>query len=574
VCGAVMNSAAFSDLLNQPARDGRETGGQGRETGAMKGLEIVVVLLTAVLVLSWTARRLGLSEPVLLLLGGVLIGAIPEFPSIHLPSDVVLLIFLPPLLYAETLTISLQQIRANLRVIVLLSVGLVLVTTVTVASTAHGFGLAWPIAFVLGAVLAPTDATAVASVARGMPRRMLTVMRAESLINDGTALVVFAVAVEIAIGETTFGWGSALWRFALSYAGGLGIGAVVALLVIAVRQRIHDPAVESGLSVLTPFAAYLPAELAGVSGVLAVVVCGLIMSRMSPLLIRASSRTRTLAFWGVAAFLLNGSLFVLVGVQLPSALLGLQSLTPHQAAALAAAVVGVVIGTRLLYLNVTPYVIRAVDRRPQQRARRTSVRERVPGAWGGVRGGVSLAAALAVPVLAGDGSRLVGRDVIVFVTAIVIMATLILQGQTLPTVIRWSRLPPDPDEDAEELLARRRVVETALEELPDEAARLGTPQYVTDRLAQELREHAEELSQDSEATHHTEHELRGALLRVERTALVALRDTHRIDDAVLRRVEANLDAEELRLELRAATTRVTARAHPPARDDPDGQDSD
>ncbi|WP_181767991.1 cation:proton antiporter, partial [Streptomyces albidus (ex Kaewkla and Franco 2022)] len=335
--------------------------GYGTGDGTMKGLEVVVVLLTAVLALSWAARRLGLSEPVFLLLGGVLIGTIPGFPSVHLPSDVVLLLFLPPLLYAETLSISLQQIRANLRVIVLLSVGLVLATALTVAGTAHGLGMAWPIAFVLGAVLAPTDATAVASVARGMPRRLLTTMRAESLVNDGTALVLFAVAVEIAIGETSFAWGPVIGQFALGYAGGIGIGAAVALLVIAVRHRLHDSAVESGLSLLTPFAAYLPAELAGVSGVLAVVVCGLIISHESPLLIEARSRVQTFAFWRVVTFLLNNSLFVLVGVQLPSAVLGLRTMSPGQAGLLAAAVVGAVIGTRLLYINTTPYLIRAVD---------------------------------------------------------------------------------------------------------------------------------------------------------------------------------------------------------------------
>ncbi|QPP07108.1 Na+/H+ antiporter [Streptomyces bathyalis] len=525
----------------------------------MVGLEIVVVLLFAVLALSWTARRLGLSEPVFLLLGGVVIGVAGRFPPLHLPADVVLLIFLPPLLYAESLTISLHQARANLRVIVLTSVGLVLITAVTVAGTAYAFGLAWPIAFVLGAVLAPTDATAVASVARGLPRRAMTMLRAESLVNDGTALVLFAVAVEIATGETSFAWGPVIWDFVLSYAGGVGIGATVALLVILVRRRLHDATVESGLSVLTPFAAYLPAELAEVSGVLAVVVCGLIVSRAGPTLVQARSRVQTFAFWGVTTFLLNGTLFVLVGVQLPAAVTGLRTLTLGEASALAAAVAATVIGTRLLYGNTMPYVIRALDRRPLQRARRVPTRQRMPLAWAGVRGAISLAAALAVPVLSADGSRLAGRDVIVFVTAAVILVTLVLQGQTLPAVIRWARLPPDPDEESEELLARRRIVDTALRELPGEAARVGAPQHVTDRLGQELREHADDLDAGG-PRHEHEHELRSVLLRVKRDALVALRDAHDIDDAVLRRVQAGLDAEELRLELREGARRVSESA--------------
>lgn len=410
----------------------------------MIGLEIVVVLLTAVLVLSWAARRLHLTEPVLLLAGGVLIGLIPHFRDLHVPPDLVLLIFLPPLLYAETLTISVQQIRANLRVIVLLSVGLVIITVVTVAETAHGLGLSLTMAFVLGAVLAPTDATAVAGVARGMPRRMLTTVRAESLVNDGTALVVFSVAVGIAVGRHSFGWGETIGRFALSYAGGLAIGAGVALLVILVRRRIEDTGIESGLSVLTPFAAYLPAEEAGVSGVLAVVVCGLIMSWASPLLIRASSRLQVFSFWDVTSFLLNRALFVLVGIQLPEAVSGLHSLGPGRAVASAAAISGTVIATRLAYLNITPYLIRAVDRRPQQRARRVGARQRLPLGWAGVRGAVSLAAVLAVPRLGADGSPLRGRDAIVFITAMVIVVTLVFQGQTLPAVVRWARLPPTP----------------------------------------------------------------------------------------------------------------------------------
>ncbi|QIQ06177.1 Na+/H+ antiporter [Streptomyces liangshanensis] len=524
----------------------------------MEGLEIAVVLVTAVLLLTWVANRLRVSEPVALLVGGVLIGLVPEFRSVHLSSDLILLIFLPPLLYAESLKISLHQILANLRVIVLLSVGLVLLTAFTVAATAHGFGMAWPLAFVLGAVLAPTDATAVASVARGMPRRTLTTMRAESLVNDGTALAVFAVAVEIATGEHSFQWGGAILRFVLSYVGGAAIGAAVALLVIGVRRRVHDTAIESGLSVLTPFAVYVPAELADVSGVLAVVVCGLILSRQSPLLMPASSRIQSMAFWQVTTFLLNGSLFVLVGLQLPDVIGSLPTLGHGDTVALAAAVTGAVIVTRLAYLYTTPYLIRAVDRRPQQRARRIGARQRMPVAWGGVRGGVSLAAALAVPILASDGTRLADRDVIVFVTAVVIVATLLLQGQTLPAVIRWSRLPPDPTEAGEELLARQEMTAGALEALRERAAWCGATPEVERRLAAELGSYAESLRTVEPPAHHTELRLRQELIRVKRTRLVALRDAGRIDDAVLRRVQETLDSEDTRLDLRIAEGQATA----------------
>lgn len=529
----------------------------------MEGLETAVVLVSAVLVLTWIARRLGISEPVALLVGGVLIGLIPEFRSVHVSADLILLIFLPPLLYAEALTISLHQILANLRVIVLLSVGLVLLTALTVASTAHGFGIAWAMAFVLGAVLAPTDATAVASVARGMPRRTLTTMRAESLVNDGTALAVFAVAVEIAVGDHAFEWGYSVMRFVLTYMGGAAIGAAVALLVIGVRRHVRDTSIESGLSVLTPFAVYVPAEVADVSGVLAVVVAGLILSRASPTLMPADSRVQTLAFWQVATFLLNGSLFVLVGLQLPRVVQDLRSLALGEAVLLAAAVTGAVILTRLLYMNTIPYLIRAVDRRPQQRARRMGARQRTPIAWGGVRGGVSLAAALAVPAVASDGTPLEGRDVIVFVTSVVIVVTLLLQGQTLPRVIRWARLPEDPGESSEELLARQELVDRARAELPAQAARIGAPPSVVGRIDRELGEYAESLRSHGPPARWSELRLRRALIGVKRSALVALRDRGRIDDAVLRRVQETLDSEETRLELREAEARATEGARTP-----------
>jgi Na+/H+ antiporter len=523
----------------------------------VEGLEIVVVVLAVVLALTWVARQVGASEPVLLLLGGVLVGLIPRFQSFHLRPEVVLLIFLPALLYYETLTISLHQIRANLRVIVLLSVGLVLTTALTVAGAAHGFGLAWPMAFVLGAVLAPTDATAVASVAKGMPRRTLTTLRAESLINDGTALAVFAVAVDLAVGRHSFDWGTAVGRFALAYAGGIGIGAGVAALVMLLRRHLDDPAVESGLSVLTPFAVYLPAQAAGVSGVLAVVVCGLILSRVNPVVVSAGSRVRSLAFWNVATFLLNGSLFVLVGIQLPGVVRDLESLDPGEAVLLALVVSAVVILTRMLFLHTTPYLIRALDRRPQQRLRRMGARQRMPIAWGGVRGGVSLAAALAVPTLNDQGVRVADRDVVVFVTAVVIVVTLLTQGQTLPAVTRWSRLPPDPEEADEDLLARRQMARSALESLPGHAEGLGLPSALVDRVAQELREHGTAPSDDEGQDRSGELELRQAILATKRTTLLELRDARRIDDSVLRRVQETLDAEEVRLDLLVAEARTS-----------------
>ncbi|MBY8879675.1 Na+/H+ antiporter [Actinacidiphila acidipaludis] len=523
----------------------------------MTSLEVISLLLAAVLFLTWLARAVKVTEPVVLLLGGVLLGLIPQLRGIHLPATVVLLIFLPPLLYVESLSISLRQMVANLRVIVIMSVGLVLLTAVTVASVTHSFGTAWPIAFVLGAVVAPTDATAVTTVARGLPRRTLTTLKAESLVNDGTALVIFALAVDVATSAQHFTWGHAVWRFVVSYAGGIAIGAVVGWVVMFLRRHVRDTQIESGLSVFTPFAAYLPAEKAGVSGVLAVVVAGLTVSWASPLMIPAGSRVPTMAFWRVTTFLLNGALFVLVGLQLPNAVSTLTSLRIDRAVALTLAVSATVILTRLAYVITVPYAVRALDRRPRQRLRRRTLRERIPAAWGGVRGAISLAAALAVPVTTEQGAALTDRDVIVFVTAGVITITLVLQGETMPWVIRRMHFPVETNAGAEEVLARRRVDQKALAELPGEAEKLGSSRELTRRVERELTENVRNLRRGGFfATYRAEYSLRRALLDVKRVALVELRDTRVIDDTVLRRVQESLDVEETRLELakRAAHT--------------------
>lgn len=266
----------------------------------MPGLEVVVVVLAAVLTMTCLARRLCWNEPVMLVAGGCLIGLIPDFRGPALAPEVVLLLFLPPLLYWESLTTSLREIRTNVRGIVLLATGLVLATAAAVASVGHALGLSWPLAFVLGAVVAPTDAIAVATVARGLPRRIRTILRAESLINDGTALTLYAVVVGVAVEGLSVTWTDTAVRFLLAYAGGAGIGCGCAAVVVALRRRLRDRSVENALGVLTPFATYLPAQVLGVSGVLAVVTCGLILSQAGPKVISAGSRVQIISFWEVS----------------------------------------------------------------------------------------------------------------------------------------------------------------------------------------------------------------------------------------------------------------------------------
>src|SRR5215217_2520378 len=519
----------------------------------MLGLELVVVLGATLLLAGVVARRLRIAPPILLLLCGILLGFVPALREVHLPPEAMLLLFLPALLYWESLTSSLREIRSNLRVIVLLSTVLVVATAAAVAAAANALGLPWGPAWVLGAALAPTDATAVAVLARVLPRRTVTTLRAESLVNDGTALVVYGLAVGVTVGEESLGTLHVSGLFLLSYGGGALAGVVVAWLATQTRRRLDDALLENVLILLTPFSAFLLAELVEASGVLAVVVCGLIMSQVGPRVGRADSRQLTVAFWTLSTYLLNGALFVLVGLEVQSATRGMTSTDLSRGLFAVAVVSAVVIGVRFAWLFTMPYVIRALDRRPQQRLRRVGPRGRVVNGVAGFRGAVSLAAALAVPTTVASGEPFPGRDLIVFVTAGVIAVTL-LQGLALPAVVRWARLPHDTSVEEESRLAQTEATGTALAALPDVAAELGIDPDVVERTRREYEEHLHVIHQgvdedDEPVTRHEEQytALRLALLARKRATVVALRDEQRIDDIVLRQFQARLDIEEVRL---------------------------
>jgi Na+/H+ antiporter len=521
------------------------------------GLVIVVVLGLAVLVSSAVARRWRITPPVLLLVSGVLLGFVPVLRGVSLPPDVMLLLFLPALLYWESLTTSLREIRSNLRSIVLLSTVLVVATAAAVAVVAHALGLPWGPAWVLGAAVAPTDATAVGVIARALPRRMVTMLRAESLVNDGTALVIYGLAVGITVGQEHFSIGHVTWLSVLSYAGGALSGFVAAWLAVAARRRLDDPLLENVVNVLTPFVAFLGAEVLHASGVLAVVVCGLTLSQTGPRMVRADTRQQSQAFWSLSTFLLNGALFVLIGLQAHAAVRGESPTALATALGVVGVVSAVVIGTRFAWLFTVPYVIRALDRRPQQRLRRVGPRPRIVSALAGFRGAVSLAAALAVPQTVLSGTPFPGRDVIVFVTCGVVVVTLVVQGLALPGVVRWARLPYDVAVDEERQMAAMAASEAAMAAMPQLAARLGTDEAVVARTRHEYEKHMRVLAagdgEDDDPARRAEADyaaLRLELLAHKRATIVRLRDERRIDDTVLRQLQSTLDVEELRLSRR------------------------
>ncbi|MFC4069065.1 Na+/H+ antiporter [Actinoplanes subglobosus] len=519
----------------------------------MLALVVVVVLGAAMLASGALAVRLRLAPPVLLLGCGVLLGFVPALREVHLPPETVLLLFLPALLYWESLTTSLREIRRDLRGIILMGTVLVVLTAGAVAATAHALGLPWGPAWVLGAALAPTDATAVGVLARRLPRRNVTLLRAESLINDGTALVIYALAVGITVGEQQLTTVHVSWLLLLAYGGGALAGLITAWAGVRLRRRLNDPMLGNVAMLIIPFTAFLLAEVIEASGVVAVVICGLVMSQAGPRAVNAETRSQAVAFWSLATFMLNGALFVLVGIEVQAAVRGLNSVDLFRGTVAVAVVAVVMFAARLAFLFVSAYTIRGLDRRPQQRLRRISHRARMVSAIAGFRGAVSLAAALAVPATLASGQPFPGRDTIVFVTAGVIVVTLVVQAPLLPVIVRWARLPHDVSVEKERRLAETTAIREALAELPALAAVLGTDPQVTDALRREYDRHLEMLmSQDpasdgSTLRHHDDAALRRALVAHKRATVLRLRDQGHIDDTVLRRVQARLDIEDLRL---------------------------
>ncbi|OBI85357.1 Na+/H+ antiporter [Mycobacterium sp. 1245805.9] len=523
----------------------------------MFALVLIVALVSTVILGTVIGRRYRVGPPVLLILLGALLGLIPHFGHVHVDGEVVLLLFLPAILYWEGLNTSFREIRANARIIVILSVALVIATAAAVSWTARALGMDPHAAGVLGAVLSPTDAAAVAGLAKKLPRRQLTVLKAESLINDGTALVLFAGSVTVAIGGSAISPLQVSGRFVISYLGGIAAGLLVGWLATMVRKRIDAPQEEGALSLLTPFAAFLLAQAFDCSGVVAVLVSALVLAYSGPIVIRARSRLKAYAFWDIATFLLNGSLWVFVGVQIPGALRGIAGVDGglRHAAYLALAITGVVIASRIVWGEITTLLIRLVDRREAQRERRVAWRQRFVVAWAGFRGAVSLAAALAVPATTLSGAPFPDRSLIIFIVTFVILVTVLAQGITLPAVVRWAKIPQDLTYVQELEMARTRGVQAALDALPTVADEVGIGDDLRRRLQKEYEEKAAlaQATEDGSANGHLVKKkekvrrVRLGVLEHKRREITALRNQNLIDDIVLRELQNEMDLEEVQL---------------------------
>jgi monovalent cation/hydrogen antiporter len=515
---------------------------------------LLLALMVAVAGLSVLARLVGVPYPILLVVGGLVLSFVPGMPEVELPPELVLVVFLPPLLYWAGFFSSPRDLRADARAISLSAVGLVLATTVAVAAVAHAMvdDMAWPVAFALGAIVSPTDPLAATAIGRrlGVPRRLITVVEGESLVNDATALVTYRVAVAAAVSGSFVIWQAGL-RFVAGVAGGIAIGLLVGWLVAELRRRLDDPVVEIVVSVASGYAAYLPADQLGVSGVLAAVTCGIYVGWRAPELASASTRVLGFSFWEVLVYLANAVLFILVGLQLQPILADLGGTAVAVLVGQAALVSAVVVGVRLGWGFSVPYLIRLIDRRPSQVMRRLGAAGRLVIAWSGMRGAVSLAAALALPL---DFPQ---RNLILFLTFAVIFATLVVQGLTLPTLIRRLRLEGDDAEEREEVRARLAATNAALARLDELAGEEWTRDDTVERLQglyqfrrRRLKARAGIWEDDGAEDRSLAYQrLVRELLQAQRGAIVRLRNEGVISNDVMHRIERELDLEDIRLEI-------------------------
>jgi Na+/H+ antiporter len=520
---------------------------------------LLAALLAAALLLLAVSQLVRIPYPILLVLGGAVIGFVPGVPTVTLSPDLVLVAVLPPLLYGGAFFTSLRELRTNLKAIGLLAVGLVLITMLAVAAVAHAMipGFGWPEAFVLGALVSPTDPTAASAIAQRLqlPRRLIALIEGESLVNDGTALVAYRFAVA-AVVTGSFSMADATARFFLNVVGGIAIGLTVGYVIRQLRRRLDNPPVEITIALLSGYFGYLPAQALGVSGVLAAVTVGIYMGLHTPELTTPQTRLQGQAVWEIVFLLLNGLLFALVGLQLPSILDSLSSRSTATVIGYAALVSAVVVGARFAWLFVT-YLAAVLSRRMRADDPAPSPKAKLVIAWSGMRGAVSLAAALSLPLATDVGAGFPDRNLIIFITFGVIFATLVVQGLTLEPLIRVLDLEDDGLAEKEEAKARIYAADAALQRLDE----LVDEDWVREDTAERMRglygfrqeRFRSRFDPDGDGSVEERslayQRLRRELLDAERRAVEDLRRQRRIDDDVARRVVRDLDLEDARLEL-------------------------
>lgn len=513
---------------------------------------LALVLFMAVAALVTIARRLGIAYPIFLVIGGLMLGFVPGVPTFRIDPDLIFLIVLPPLLYIAGFYTPVRSFRQHLGTIASLAVGLVLATALGVAAAVRVLfpGIGWAVAIALGAILAPPDAIAATAVAArvNLPRRIVTILEGESLLNDAAALTIYTIAIAAAV--RGFSPSGAVLTFALAMIGGGAVGFAVGWAISQIRTRIDDTPVEITLSLLTPYVAYLPAEHLGASGVIAVVVAGLYSGRQGSRMMGPAARLTGRAVWETVTFLLNGFVFIATGLQVP---LLLRVLSPVDALGLiliGVAVTGVLVAVRALWIAATVYAPEVLFRRVARRP----VADAVVLSWAGMRGVVSLAVALALPEALPNGGALPARDALLVVTMTVIVLTLVGQGLTLPWLIRRLRLDADVEPREEESTAREQMLEAAARRIDELYAVWPGHHPLLNQLRETYAHRSEHVERQREAAGAEDQELiehreiRQTVIGAEREVLLRLRTEGSVDDDVVRKLERELDLEEERMD--------------------------
>ncbi len=524
----------------------------------MHQAEIVVLLLMVAVLLVIAAQKFELPYPVVLVVAGLGLSFVPHRPTVQLQPDIVFYFFLPALIYPAALFTSWRDFRRNLRPILWLAIGLVLVTMATVAILTHAIvpALPWAAAFALGAIVSPPDAIAATAVIRrlSVPHRIESILEGESLVNDATALV----ALQFALGALTSGQFSpagASIRFVGVALGGIGFGLLVGYVIRWIHRHLDDPPVQITISLLTPFMAYLPAERLHVSGVLATVAAGIYLGWHSPTSVSARYRIQAFSFWQMVVFLLNGFVFISIGLQLPTILRDLRGESIFKLIGEAALVSVAVVIVRIVWVFVATYLSRLLFKRIRARDPNPPWRQVVLLAWAGMRGVVSLAAAFALPLTLAGGGAFPARNYILFLTFAVILTTLVIQGLTLPFLIRKLGIKDDGATDEEERVARLAANTAALSYINDLALQGNVAADLVSRLRAEYDDRVQELeaccgnqaNPTGEIVTPQYQDLQQRALGIERKTIIDLRNDRVINDDALRRIQRDLDLAEARL---------------------------
>ncbi|PZR39492.1 MAG: Na+/H+ antiporter [Azospira oryzae] len=522
----------------------------------MENISIIIALLAVVTALAQITDKIRIPYPILLVLAGMGIGFTPWLPNISLDPDIVFLLFLPPVLYAAAWNTSWYEFKAARRPISLLAIGCVLFTTTAVAAIAHHFipGFGWAESFVLGAIVSPPDAVAATAATKGLalPKRLITILEGESLVNDATGLIAYRYAITTVATGTFIFWLASINFF---YVAGVGllVGVAAGYTFYWIHRITPDNAVtDTTFTLLAPYVSYLAAEHIHSSGVLAVVTCGIIMSWTSSEVFNHKTRLQANAVWETMTFLLNGIIFILIGLQLPTILNNIHGESLSSLMLYGALVSAATIIVRIIWVFPGTYLPRWIFKAIRKKEEMPDVKQVAIVAWSGMRGVVSLAAALALPLTV-RGTEFPNRDMIIFLTFCVIFSTLVIQGFTLRPIVKWLNIQADGNQHERE--ARFRIASSAIEHI-EENYSLSLSDQVLSKVKSKYELRIQRMQQkENEEGKLSEEKIREflnvqqELLSHERRMSIDMRNKGQIDDEVLHRIEYELDLEETRLRL-------------------------